>query len=81
MAKVTLENLSKVYPEKGGPGVTAVKSINGFTDNNMFAPADQGAGKPPTCWLLGRFENGIWSRVTPKTGFNCSPGGYYTPKS
>ena len=28
MAQVVLENLTKVFPEKGGPGVAAVKSIN-----------------------------------------------------
>lgn len=60
---------------------TAVKNINGFTDNNMYAPADQGKGTAPTCWLLGQFKNGNWVRVTPKAGFNCTPGGYYTPKS
>ena len=28
MAKVVIENLLKIYPEKSGPGVRAVNAIN-----------------------------------------------------
>ena len=36
MAQVQLETLTKVYPEKSGPGVTAVKSINLHIEDREF---------------------------------------------
>ena len=32
MANVVIENLVKVYPEKGGPGVRAVNGVNLHVD-------------------------------------------------
>ncbi len=36
MAKVTIENLVKTYPEKSGPGVTAVNKINLTIEDREF---------------------------------------------
>jgi multiple sugar transport system ATP-binding protein len=58
MAKVTLENLSKVYPEKGGPGVTAVKSINLKIEDREFMVlvGPSGCGKSTTLRMIAGLE-------------------------
>jgi multiple sugar transport system ATP-binding protein len=58
MAKVTLENLSKVYPEKGGPGVTAVKSINLTIEDREFMVlvGPSGCGKSTTLRMIAGLE-------------------------
>jgi multiple sugar transport system ATP-binding protein len=58
MAKVTLENLSKVYPEKGGPGVTAVKGINLKIEDREFMVlvGPSGCGKSTTLRMIAGLE-------------------------
>ena len=58
MAKVVLENLSKVYPEKGGPGVTAVKKINLEIEDREFMVlvGPSGCGKSTTVRMIAGLE-------------------------
>lgn len=61
--------------------LAALKNTHSFNDNNMVAPGNVGTKTPPTCWVLAEFNNGQWSRVTPKTGYQCTPGGFVYVKS
>jgi multiple sugar transport system ATP-binding protein len=58
MAQVSLENLSKVYPEKGGPGVTAVKNINLQIGDREFMVlvGPSGCGKSTTLRMIAGLE-------------------------
>ena len=58
MAKVTLENLSKVYPEKGGPGVAAVKKISLVIEDREFMVlvGPSGCGKSTTLRMIAGLE-------------------------
>jgi multiple sugar transport system ATP-binding protein len=58
MAQVTLENLSKVFPEKGGPGVTAVKRINLQIEDREFMVlvGPSGCGKSTTLRMIAGLE-------------------------
>jgi multiple sugar transport system ATP-binding protein len=58
MAQVVLENLSKVYPEKTGPGVTAVKSINLRVEDREFMVlvGPSGCGKSTTLRMIAGLE-------------------------
>jgi multiple sugar transport system ATP-binding protein len=58
MAQVSLENLTKVYPEKNGPGVTAVKKINlQIADREfMVLVGPSGCGKSTTLRMIAGLE-------------------------
>ena len=58
MAQVVLENLSKVYPEKTGPGVTAVKAINLQIEDREFMVlvGPSGCGKSTTLRMIAGLE-------------------------
>ncbi len=58
MARVVLENLVKTYPEKTGPGVTAVKSINlEIADREfMVLVGPSGCGKSTTLRMIAGLE-------------------------
>jgi multiple sugar transport system ATP-binding protein len=58
MAKVLIKNLSKVYAEKGGPGVTAVKSINLEVADREFMVlvGPSGCGKSTTLRMIAGLE-------------------------
>src|SRR5476651_867687 len=58
MAQVLLENLTKVYPEKSGPGVTAVKSINLQIEDREFMVlvGPSGCGKSTTLRMIAGLE-------------------------
>src|SRR5271170_3816902 len=58
MAQVILENLSKVYPEKGGPGVDAVKNISlEIADREfMVLVGPSGCGKSTTLRMIAGLE-------------------------
>jgi ABC-type branched-subunit amino acid transport system substrate-binding protein len=62
--------------------LTALKGVHNFT-GGVLAPDDPGAKKPATCWMLAEVENSTYKRLLPaKSGFTCSPGGfYYAPSS
>jgi multiple sugar transport system ATP-binding protein len=58
MAKVTIENLVKNYPEKNGAGVTAVKSINLSIEDREFMVlvGPSGCGKSTTLRMIAGLE-------------------------
>jgi multiple sugar transport system ATP-binding protein len=58
MAQVVLENLSKVFPEKGGPGVVAVKSISLQVEDREFMVlvGPSGCGKSTTLRMIAGLE-------------------------
>jgi len=58
MAKVTIENLTKTYPEKSGPGVTAVKGISlTIADREfMVLVGPSGCGKSTTLRMIAGLE-------------------------
>jgi multiple sugar transport system ATP-binding protein len=58
MARVVLENLVKVYPEKNGPGVTAVKKINLEIEDREFMVlvGPSGCGKSTTLRMIAGLE-------------------------
>jgi multiple sugar transport system ATP-binding protein len=58
MAQVLLENLSKVYPEKGGAGVVAVKSISLQIEDREFMVlvGPSGCGKSTTLRMIAGLE-------------------------
>jgi multiple sugar transport system ATP-binding protein len=58
MAQVLLDNLTKVFPEKGGPGVTAVKKINLQIEDREFMVlvGPSGCGKSTTLRMIAGLE-------------------------
>jgi multiple sugar transport system ATP-binding protein len=66
MAKVILENLSKIYPEKSGPGVAAVKQINLRIEDREFMVlvGPSGCGKSTTLRMIAGLEEISGGTVT-----------------
>ena len=58
MARVILENLTKTYPEKTGPGVTAVKGIGLAIEDREFMVlvGPSGCGKSTTLRMIAGLE-------------------------
>jgi multiple sugar transport system ATP-binding protein len=58
MASVVIENLVKTYPEKGGPGVTAVKGIQLTIQDREFMVlvGPSGCGKSTTLRMIAGLE-------------------------
>ncbi len=59
MAHVVIENLVKTYPEKSGPGVTAVKGINLTIEDREFMVlvGPSGCGKSTTLRMIAGLED------------------------
>jgi len=59
MAHVVIENLVKTYPEKNGPGVTAVKGINLTIEDREFMVlvGPSGCGKSTTLRMIAGLED------------------------
>jgi multiple sugar transport system ATP-binding protein len=59
MARVLIENLVKTYPEKSGPGVTAVKGINLTIEDREFMVfvGPSGCGKSTTLRMIAGLED------------------------
>jgi multiple sugar transport system ATP-binding protein len=58
MSRVVLEHLVKVFPEKGGPGVTAVKNISLEVEDREFIVlvGPSGCGKSTTLRMIAGLE-------------------------
>jgi branched-chain amino acid transport system substrate-binding protein len=53
--------------------------ITSFNADGLVSTSDPAHKIPGQCWLAAEYENGTWKRIPPdpKTGFVCSPGGFY----
>jgi multiple sugar transport system ATP-binding protein len=58
MAKVVIENLVKIYPDKGGPGIRAVNKINLSIEDREFMVlvGPSGCGKTTTLRMIAGLE-------------------------
>ena len=58
MAKVVIENLLKIFPEKSGPGVRAVNEINLAIEDREFMVlvGPSGCGKSTTLRMIAGLE-------------------------
>ncbi len=56
-----------------------LNKIKSFDASGLMSPQNPAQKIPGPCWLVAKLENGKWQRITPdpKTGFVCSPGGFY----
>lgn len=66
MARVLIENLVKTYPEKSGPGVTAVKGINLTIEDREFMVlvGPSGCGKSTTLRMIAGLEDITGGSIT-----------------
>jgi multiple sugar transport system ATP-binding protein len=66
MAKVVIEHLVKVYPEKGGPGVKAVNGINLTVEDREFMVlvGPSGCGKSTTLRMIAGLEEITTGRIS-----------------
>jgi ABC-type branched-subunit amino acid transport system substrate-binding protein len=55
--------------------------ITSFNANGLIATQNPAQKIPGGCWIAAQYENGKWQRISPdpKSGFVCSPGGFYPP--
>jgi branched-chain amino acid transport system substrate-binding protein len=53
--------------------------VTSFNANGLISPQNVAKKIPGACWLIAEYENGNWKRIPPdpKSGFVCSPGGFY----
>ncbi len=53
--------------------------ITSFNASGLISPQNPAQKIPGQCWLMAEYENGTWARTAPdpKSGFVCSPGGFY----
>jgi len=65
MARVVLENLTKTYPEKSGPGVTAVKGIDLVVEDREFMVlvGPSGCGKSTSLRMIAGLEEISGGRI------------------
>jgi branched-chain amino acid transport system substrate-binding protein len=59
----------------------ALSTTKTFSDNGLFAPAGIGSRTPATCYVIVEATAaGQWKRLTPTSGYRCTPGGYLNYK-
>jgi hypothetical protein len=53
--------------------------ITSFNADGLISTQNPAKKIPGNCWLAIEYENGTWKRIPPdpKSGFVCSPGGFY----
>lgn len=58
-----------------------LNKVTSFNANGLLPPGENPAQNIPSkCFLVARLENGAWSRVSPKSGFICSPSSLHPAK-
>jgi hypothetical protein len=72
--------------ENAGPKPTraaindAIRKIGVFDANGFFAESNPGAKKPAPCFILAKVTGGKYVRDdSPKSGFRCNDGAWFTP--
>jgi branched-chain amino acid transport system substrate-binding protein len=53
--------------------------VTSFNASGLITTQNPAKKLPGQCWIVAQYENGTWKRIPPdpKTGFVCSPGGFY----
>jgi branched-chain amino acid transport system substrate-binding protein len=56
-----------------------LNKITSFNANGLVSTQNPAQKLPGQCWLVVQYENGNWKRISPdpKSGFVCSPKGFY----
>jgi hypothetical protein len=79
-AELFVQALKAAGPNPTRAGLEAqLDKITSFDAGGLVAPQNPAQKIPGQCWLVTRYENGKWQRIKPdpKSGFVCSPGGFY----
>lgn len=59
--------------------LAALKGIHSVDTGGMISSGDPGRRLPANCFLLARYDKGVWKRFnSPATGFDCSKPYYFT---
>ncbi|MBA3303250.1 MAG: ABC transporter substrate-binding protein, partial [Acidimicrobiia bacterium] len=56
-----------------------LRNIHEWDGNGLHAPADPGAGQPPSCFLYVTVKDGKFVREHPDEGFDCDSELYEIP--
>jgi branched-chain amino acid transport system substrate-binding protein len=53
--------------------------VTSFNAGGLISNQNPAQKIPGQCWIVAQYDNGHWKRIAPdpKTGFVCSPGGFY----
>ena len=53
--------------------------VTSFDAGGLISNQNPAQKIPGQCWIVAQYDNGHWKRIAPdpKTGFVCSPGGFY----
>ena len=81
-AQLFVQALRSAGPEPTRTSLIAqLNKITNFTASGLTAAGNPAQKVPEMCWILAKVQNGRWVRSgpSPKTGFTCSPGGYFYP--
>jgi ABC-type branched-subunit amino acid transport system substrate-binding protein len=56
-----------------------LNKITSFNADGLLTTSNPAKKIPGQCWIAAEYLNGTWKRIPPdpKTGFVCSPGGFY----
>ena len=56
-----------------------LNKVTSFNAGGLISNQDPAQKIPGQCWIVAEYDNGNWKRIPPdpKSGFVCSPGGFY----
>ena len=61
--------------------IAQLEKIHSFDSNGLIATNDPASKVAPTCYIFIKVHNNAFERFdSPKSGFRCSPGGFYHVK-
>lgn len=82
-AQLFVQALKAIGPNPTRAALIAYLSkVTSFNASGLLETSNTAEKVPGTCWILVQVVNGQWKRVSPpspKSGFQCKPGGYYYP--
>ncbi len=77
-AELFVQALKKAGPKATRKGlIAALNGITSFDGSGLLAPANPAGKKPASCYLLAQVQGGVFKRIQPAKGFDCS--GTYFP--